>query len=214
MIHVAPPQLYEVLQKDLDWAIKHNYQIFFERVKKDPVTRMLTRNQEKIKKFLSLLLGLYPVLAARFGIATQKEKIAYPEDAINADITLDELVEKLDENGFRCDFLLWFFANLDEAVKAEVKKKLSTPRSFNAAMDNSEKRSLNKLVGWFFFRKAIPIILDYRNGVAVAKIRENSDGRNIFIHYGEKHIKGLVGLLEKDGWVVKETTYTDLADFC
>ena len=60
----------------------------------------------------------------------------------------------------------------------------------------------------------MPVILGYRNEVAVAKIRAHSNGRNIFVHYGEKHIKGLVSLLRQDGWVVKETTYTDLAEFC
>lgn len=215
MIHIAPDKLYEVLQRDVDWAISHNYQVFFEGVKKGPPKRASTTNESAIKKFFLFLFDLYPVLAAALGISLQKEKIAYPKDAINADITFAEFTQRLDRNGFKCSFLLWLFELIGKKeLKKSVNEEFAKSGGLNALMNSSDKWSFNKLIGWFLFRKAMPIILDYRNKVAVAKVRAHSNGRNIFIHYGEKHVKGLVRLLRQNGWVVKETTYTDLAEFC
>lgn len=215
MIHIGPDSLYKHLQGDVDWAVNNNYQIFFEGVKKDPPKRATTTNEVKIKKFFSLLFDLYPVFAAAFGISLQKEKIAYPKDAINADITFAELTRKLDENGFSCNLLLWLLTVLPkEELKKTVKKEFARIGNLNTLMNNSDRWSLGKFVAWFLFRKATPIILDYRNEVAIAKVRAHSNGRNTFIHYGEKHIRGLINLLKKDGWRVRETTHIDLAQFC
>lgn len=215
MVHIAPNKLYEVLQSDVDLAIKNNYKIFFEGVRKSPTKRASTSNESKIKKFFLLLFDLCPVFAETLGISLQKEKIAYPKNAINADITFAELTKQLDKNGFRCDFLLWLFTIFPKReLKEKLEEEFTKGGSFNALMNKSKKWSFGKFVFWFLFRKAMPIILGYRNEVAIAKIRAHHNGHNIFIHYGEKHVKGLVDLLQQDGWVVKETTYTDLAEFC
>ena len=215
MIHIGPDVLYRHLQDDVDWAISNNYQVFFEGVKKDPPKRASTVNEGKIKKFFSLLLDLYPVFAAALGVSLQKEKIAYPKDAVNADITFAEFTKQLDGSGFRCNFLLWLFTVVGkEELEKKVREEFAKSGGLNVLMNRSERWSFGNLIAWFWFRKAMPVILDYRNEVAVEKVRAHSNGRNIFIHYGEKHIKGLVDLLQQDGWVVKETTHTDLARFC
>jgi hypothetical protein len=215
MIHIGPDKLYWHLQGDVDWAVNNNYQVFFEGVKKDPPRKASTTNESKIKKFFSLLLDLYPVFAAALGISLQKEKIAYPKDAINADITFAELTKKLDDNGFSCNLLLWLLTVLPKKeLKKAVKEEFARIGNLNTLVNDADRWSFSKFMAWFLFRKANPIILDYRNEVAVATVRAHSNGRNIFIHYGEKHIKGLVNLLKQDGWAVKETTYVDLAQFC
>ena len=215
MIHIGPDNLYKLLQNDIDWATKNDYQIFFEGVKKDPSKRAATTNESKIKKFFLFLFDLCPVFAAALGISLQKDKIVYPQSAINADITFAEFTRKLDKNGFRCSFLLWLFTIVP---KKELEKKLKDEfvnrGGLSALIDGSEKWYFKRLIAWFLFRKAMPVILDYRNKVAIAKVRTHCSGCNVFIHYGEKHIKGLVSLLRQDGWVVKETIYTDLAEFC
>lgn len=214
MIHVGPDKLYEKLQRDVDWATKDNYQIFFEGVEKSPSKRTLTNSESKIKKFFMLLFDLYPFFAEGLGVSIQKEGVTYPKDAINADITFTEFIKQLDKNGFRCNFMLWLLTRLPKRkLKKSIKENLAKYDSLNDLMDKSEKWSLSKLIVWFLFRKATPIILDYRNKLAVAKIKANSNGRNVFMHYGEKHIKGLVGLLRKEGWVIVKTTHTDLAEF-
>ncbi len=55
MIHIGPDKLYRALQSDVDWAIKNNYQIFFEGVKNDPEKKASTDNERKIKEFFLLL---------------------------------------------------------------------------------------------------------------------------------------------------------------
>jgi hypothetical protein len=215
MIHIAPDGLYKVLQQDVDWAVGNNYQVFFEGVKKDPPKKASTSNESKIKKFFLFLLDLYPVFAAALGISLQQKKIVYPKDAVNADITFAELARELDKNGFRCNFLLWFFSIVPKKkLKKAVGDAFAKHGDLNATMDSLQKRLFSKFVAWFLLRKAFPIILGYRNEVAVAKVRAHSNGCNVFIHYGERHINGLVRLLKKDGWAVKETSHIDLAEFC
>jgi hypothetical protein len=215
MMHIGPDKLYEMLQSDIDWATKNDYQIFFEGVKKDPPREASTVNDGQIREFFMFLFDLFPVFATVLGISLQKEGIVYPKDSINADITFAEFTKQLDNNGFRCNFLrLPFTMFSKEELKKVMEKDLTKRGGLNALMDSLEKPSFSKLIAWFLLRKATPIILDYRNEVAVAKVRAHSNGHNVFIHYGEKHIRGIVSLLQKDGWVVKETTYTDLAKFC
>lgn len=215
MIHIGPDKLYEVFQGDVDWAAKKGYQVFFEGVKKDLLEKALSSNEDKIREFFLLLFDLLPVFAAALGISLQKDKIAYPKDAINADITFAEFIKQLDKNGFRCGLFLRLLTLFpEEELKKAVEKKFAKMGGLNALMNRSDRWFFGKLVGWFLLRKAMPVILGYRNEVAVAKVQAHSNGRNIFIHYGEKHVKGLVSLLRQDGWVVKETTYTDLAEFC
>ena len=215
MIHIGPHKLYATLQRDINWAAKHNYQIFFEGVKKNPSREVLTRNEGKIKEFFLFLFDLYPFFGAAFGVSFQRDKIAYPKDAINADITFADLTRRLDENGFKCSLLLLPLEFLGrEELKRKIHEGFKKKGGWNAFINNSEKWTLGRFLARFLFRKATPVLLDYRNEVAVAKIQECSDGRNIFIHYGEKHVKGLVDLLRRDGWIVKEMSDTDLAEYC
>jgi len=214
MVHIAPEELYEKFQSHIDLAVTHDYQIFFEGVKKDPPGEAATENEAKIKKLFSLILSLYPVLSEALGISTQKEKIVYPKDAIHADITFAEFTRLLDKNGFKCNFLLWLLTQVSEKRLHEIaKENFSEKGSLNDLLDKRKKSWKKRLFGWFIFRKAKPIILGYRNKIAITKINEYQNGKNGFVHYGERHIPGLVKLLKKDGWVVKKTTYTDLAKF-
>ena len=212
MIHIGPDKLYKTLQQDLDWAAGNKYQVFFEGVGKDLPKKSSTSNEDRIRKFFLLIFDLYPVLAGALGVSLQKEKIAYPKNAINADVTLAELTKRLDKNGFRCNFIIWLLTR--SSIEQSIRERFAKKGGLNAMLDNSGKWSVSGLIGWFLFRKANPIILDYRNEVAMSAIRTHSNGRNIFIHYGEKHVKGLLKLLQKEEWVVQKTSYTDLREFC
>ncbi len=214
MIHVGPEELYSALQSDVDWATRNGYQVFFEGVRKNPTRKASSPNEREIRKFFTILLELYPAAAQSLGISLQKEKIAYPPNAINADITFAELTKRLDLNGFRCNLILRLFKFIGKKeLKEVVQDVFSQKGGLNAVLDKSERWSFSRLFKWLVFRKADPVIIDYRNEVAVKTIRSHSHKQNVFIHYGEKHVPGLVRLLRSDGWVVKETTYTDLAKF-
>jgi len=216
MIHIAPAKLYEKFQREIDWATANDYHVFFEGVRgaHDPPERIFTRNERKIRQFFLLVLDLYPIFAEALGISLQKEKIVYPRDASNADVTFVEFVKQLDKNGFRCNFLFWLFSLIPKEKLKKALEEDAPAGGLNALMDRAEKRSFGASVADFLMRKATPIIRDYRNEVAVAHIRARAQGRNIFIHYGEKHIEGLVHLLVGEGFVVKETTHIDLAECC
>jgi hypothetical protein len=55
-----------------------------------------------------------------------------------------------------------------------------------------------------FMRKVSPVILDYRNKVALDAIGSLLEKGNdkLFVHYGEAHMKGIVGGLRKKGWKI------------
>ena len=212
MIHIGPDKLYEMLQYDINLATENGYQIFFEGVKKYPTERKLNQNEKNIQKFFMFLFDLYPVFAESLGISTQKEKIKYPEGAVNADITFDTLTQKLDENGFKCKSILKIFSNINQEEMKEIKEYLTEKDNLKKLMDSSKKWSFSKLIFWFIFRKAMPIILDHRNQVVAEKIKIYSN-KDIFIHYGEKHVRGILKLLKRDGWVVNTTTYTEIEEY-
>lgn len=217
MVHVGPQKLYDKLQKDVDQAALSGHQVFFEGVRKSlPGKISFSLNGREIKTFLLSLFKLYPMLASTFGVSVQK--IKYPKQAINADTDLDDVVKRLDKNKFRCSFLLFIVQMASEVESEEKKQEMKKdPNAWIQEMKRSEKSLIGKLFAWLFFRKAMPIILDYRNEVAVRKIRAydkfTKSTRNIFIHYGDRHVKGLVHLLKKEGWVVTETTFIDPAEF-
>lgn len=132
---------------------------FIYNIKKDPPKRATTTNESKIKKFFLFLFDLCPVFAEALGISLQKEKIAYPKDAINADITFAELTKQLDKNGFRCNLLLWVFALLSKKdLKKKVEEEFTKRGGLNALMNRSDRWSFGKFVGWFLLRKAMPVI--------------------------------------------------------
>lgn len=219
MIHVAPEQFYKKIQEDLNLAAKNGDLIFFEGVTKGSLKEPFrTPNERKIKSFLLSLFSLYPVFAKSFGWAQQKEKITYPKKAINADLNIDTVVSRLHRNGFTCNILhfLMCVASLEEL--ASVTSLQSVAKNVVIKKKDFLKTSMvGDLFKWFFFRKAFPVILDDRNLVAVDKIHRYAETpkhkRNIFVHYGEAHMKGLVKLFQQRGWKVIETTFVDLSEF-
>ena len=214
MIHIGPQSLYQKLQQRLDEAIAGNYQIFFEGVRRK-YYRCGTANELRIKKFFHIMFSSYPVFAVAIGVAEQRDEIVYPKDGVNADIDTQEMTRVLDENGFKCRCLLFLFEILrSPKFKSQLAEVLAQKKSTYLIQEQKNPKLLSRLIIWTLFRKANPVILGYRNHIAVAQIKKSSDGRNIFLHYGEKHISGLVRLFQGEGWIVKEISYTELADFC
>jgi hypothetical protein len=54
---------------------------------------------------------------------------------------------------------------------------------------------------WDFFSK---VILDYRNKHFVSEFLKNKDDKKVYVNYWDLHINGMVELLEKEGFYIKE----------
>ena len=214
MIHVESKKLYEYLQKDIEWAEDNQYVFFYETVQGSYPEVFANKNQEQIKAFFVFISEFLPILANSFGMVLQKNAVVYPEDAINADITMSELIKELDTNGFTCRFIVKLLSLIPkDTLKEALDKEFGEDISLNEFIDKSQKKSWASWFADFLLRKADPVILDYRNKVAVKSIIEYGNNQNIFVHYGDGHIKGLTSLLEKEGWVVKEISYLELSKF-
>lgn len=218
MIHIAPKALYTAVQHDMDTLVQKGYQVFFEGVNKEPAEAPLNENEARIREFLGFILELYPVLASSLGVVFQPQHIAYPADAVNADITFSHLTRKLDENGFTCDLLLSMIRALGGKEKLRDKKAAEIRGSEDAFKEfvrsRSRKSVLGRICAWILLRKAVPVVLGYRNSVAVRIMRECSANRDCYMLYGDRHIPGLVDLLVGEGWAVTRTDRVDLLAFC
>ena len=76
------------------------------------------------------------------------------------------------------------------------------------------------------FRDPIPLDYDYmpklvpyrekqqqQIALCIKPLLAERNGRNILIHYGEKHIQGITDLFRQDGWEVCDITYLNPLDF-
>jgi hypothetical protein len=209
MRHAGPRPAYEKLQRDLDRAAADGYVIFYEGMDAEVDEPPRTPNEAKIRKFFDLVFSLDMSSPGDLGYTSQLYDINYPEDAINADMTNGEFMRRLDERGFTCDLLL-------SAV--ETVNKQNVQRKVRAYLEEADRESVNlndsrsligKAVTWLMFRKVDAVALDERNALVVAMIRERANGRNVYVHYGNQHLKGMVALMKRDGWKVKTFTEVD-----
>lgn len=214
MIHVAPKGLYRKLQEDLDAHIGKGYKIVYEGIKDYPkLYPNAAKREHEIADFFVILFRLYPILASAWGFELQKRYIKYPQGAVRADISFRRLVALLYGNGFRCG---WFLSLLGFSKKLLGDKRYKTEIEYEVAKSNplkEKRKDLGHFIVWLLFlRKMMPIILDYRNQIVVNTIeRECDNGQSkLFVHYGEKHIKGMVKLLQRSGWAVKETSVYEI----
>lgn len=217
MIHVGPDALYAEFQRDVNRAAKAGFLVFFEgtrRVDNDPPR---SYNEKEIQDCFVALVDMYPLLAHALGVTWQKKDIIYPADAINADITFGEMTRELDRRGFRCTTLLHLLNHTTEDMREELKRRFAE-MSFRDFIEESEKWSidavLGKLFAWWHLRRAMPVILDYRNEAAVTCIEREARGRDVFVHYGEAHIKGMTKLFMERGWRVHRRSVIDLLSYC
>jgi hypothetical protein len=103
-------------------------------------------------------------------LVLQSKGVRYPNGMIYADVTLANITERLAK------------ADLPEEIHPDTFRKLFGRTGFDAAPIVDE------------------IFVDYRNRVIFDKVRNSSDGENVFLIYGEAHLPGLAKLFVEDGW--------------
>jgi len=201
MIHISTSNFYQMQQQIID-KLEQTI-IFYEGVKKKEELKNLNfnENQKIIEKFFLSLFNFLPQLANKIGFSFQKDALKYPKNAINADISFEELILKLDEVNYRPEKSLKMLEEIkdnDEIVK-KIQKSLEK-------MLNGKFSILSKIfIKFFSFGKFASIVLHYRNKVAVDIIEKELEKNKIekaFVHYGEAHISGIKKLLKERGWKI------------
>lgn len=213
MRHVAPRELYLNIQSELDAANNTGYTIFIEGVKKPTAKEIKSAsdNEHRIMRFFNLLTSLYPFFAKIGNEKTQKDMIKYPKTSIHADTTMIEVARRLNIIGFKPKFTL----KLLELVHSSINKDSALIKELETSMeDNFEKYGKKRrktkftdgILFFLFFGKMLDVVLFWRNEIAVTKLLNHFNKKNItkaYMHYGQAHVPGIIELLKKDGWEEK-----------
>jgi hypothetical protein len=205
MIHVAPAEIYEMLQVHMDVRVGEGYTVFYEGVKLNGTEfKPENERQKKIDEFFSLLFQLFPIFAKSIGFKLQKSEIKYPANSINADIPYEEIVKNLDQIGFGT----WLASKI---FKLAIEHQKDIEPGINEAINDFLKKDNDSRPDGLIFKllfsrnydKMENVILHQRDAKAVEIIENHfscNGTKKGFVHYGQAHIRGMVGLLERSGW--------------
>jgi len=207
--HVESKTLYEETQKAIDQAVVDGYIFFYEGVRRDPTIRLATGNAKRLTTFWSGIIGGgYPYLGEMRGLETQRGSLKYPPEGINADISLEEMVNAIDRAGVRCSRILLY------VVSALLIKKPTAVSEYPLSLRIAIAIARRRFSAWFgrsfwsLLNRSFPLTVDYRNEAIFRIVMNQSGGRNIFLLYGVSHIPGLLKHLENDGWKIKQASET------
>jgi len=206
--HVAPSEVFKFLSEDMDEKEKNGYGIFYEGIDDSVELRENAAKREKeIHEFLNLLWELFPAMAEGLKYSEQDEDLEYPDDAINADAAMSEIVGELYKRRFRCGLLV-------KILKIALNDKNGNREKIIDSLSKEEsddfwkvfERKLYHIFLWIFMiRKTNPVFLDYRNKKAIDIIEAARAEKNLkkaILYYGSGHISGIASLLKKSGWKV------------
>ena len=209
--HVASPELYKVIQKEMDKKIKQGYKVFLEGVSDVPsdLSHYVSKKEYTTARFLRLFFKIDDIKEKFETVGNQDEELNYPDDVIYADVSFDEIVRVLEEEKFRY-IILWYslkkvWLSLEKSLE---KKKFieNLAREFEEMIETFKFKRVDAfkiilLTPLFKFHLLLlryPF-LDFRNRRAVEIIEKNAPKRAL-VHYGEEHISGIKKNLEKKKW--------------
>jgi hypothetical protein len=200
MIHICEPEFYKIQQNKID-QLKETI-VFYEGVKKKNENKSFTESQEKIKEFFLLLFEIFPLVAKGNGLIFQKDAIKYPNESINADISFEDLILKLDEKKFNPTSSIKIF----EAIKDDTETIEKIQKFLLKYLKNKKFGFISKIIIKIMsYSKFSSIVLHHRNNVAVEIIlseMEKNNFKKAFVHYGEAHIFGIKKILKERGWKI------------
>lgn len=205
--HIGSTRLYQFLQAGLNQAFARGYTIFREGVTlpydKDPITK----NEEKARRFLSLLFSSYSDIANATGESCQSNMLCYPSGVITADISIGDTARALDVIDFKSDYLIRIFEEDAVILRHQAEQRLSgiePPRlGFVSCLLSLYSRIRLEIERYWYrraFKKCFPVIHGYRNRVVVDIVRRLLGDANGYIQYGGNHIMDLCTLFVNDGW--------------
>lgn len=201
--------LYEEIQRVINQVVGGGYILFYEGIRRDPTIGLASQNAKRLMDFWSgMIRGGYPYLGEMRGLETQRESLRYPPEGINADISLEELVNAIDRAGVRCSRILLYVVS---ALLTKKPRAVSEyPLLLRIVMTIANRRFStwfgNSL--WSLLNKSFPFTVDYRNEAIFRIVATQSGGKNIFLLYGASHVPGLLKHLESDGWKIKQAPET------
>lgn len=201
MMHVASPEFYDDVRKDMEHLRDQDYIFFYEWVKK-----WSDESLERLNTLLGTELSpqMYDIFGSVAGLVFQwDEKYADILPSRNVDLSTDDIVSLADKNAINVPTQRQFdiLKKLREAYPHFTPLQRYISRITARGILNLLLRKYNDPHITTELKKAIPvfdIILDKRNAVIVNAIL-TSPNQHIYVHYGAMHFEGILKWLqEKD----------------
>ncbi len=197
MRHVAPAQVYRRIQAEMDSCYDNGFKIFIEGILLRSCAPE-TEAERVIVDYLSRATTLgFETMAFNHGCVTQAKSIKYPNRTKILDARAGEFVAELVRMGF---------------TVSPLASRLANHRFYWLAVSRIGR--LPKLAGRFqppFFSSAgvwHSVGVLWRNGRVLESLNQYlgraKKSKKIYIHFGQKHVDGIVSAMKADGWVVKD----------
>ena len=220
MTHLAPADFFLRLKEELDEKQKEGYQVYYEQVTQN--TELPEDLSQKEEGMLDLMFEV-----ARFSFDMPEDKkyggikfecreniLKYPEDAINADLSLQEIISLMAEKDIDYEYMLNAMRNDEWRDRVYgVIAKMFSDMDFDAEMKKSKTGDERLMDN---FRKLESVFIGDCNKAAVDMIEKfiNDHGqRKNLVYYGEAHVSGISDLLMQNGWQLEDSSKLNLAEF-
>ncbi len=195
MRHLAPAGVYQRIQTEMDGYFSQGFKILIESLSARNFVPE-TAEEKVVLSYLSRLTSKgYGLAALKRGWVTQAKFIKYPSGTKILDVKIEDLVRELIKRGFALPSLAIRLAEYD---------------FYWLALDRV--RRLPKWAAWLrppFFSYAglwFQVGVLWRNdrawGSLSGYLSRAKKQKKIYIHFGQRHVDGLVSAMKGDGWVV------------
>ena len=206
MTHVASATFYARVKKEMQDMEHAGYQVFYEEIKgRFYAGAGSTKAQQAVADFLrGLITGFYNKDAKSRGLVRQEKKIQYSKSAINADVSFKTAVQELIDQGIfvsRAQLSLFTDERCYSAYENKyTQAELEADPKLQHYVNQFRSRGVKELI-----HETLSILVSFRNVKAVAILEEYFARRiqgKALLHYGNAHLKGIVELLKKDGFII------------
>lgn len=207
MRHVAPKDFFNKIQAQINEGERNGALVLFEGVKGPFEEEKMTEDEIKIFETLKTIVGLYPVLASIVGEELQKSLLVYPDKAINVDVSMDELIKRLNDNNFLSNEIVEaledvtgekILAKINPLVRFAIKKVMQNAQLEDLVTEHIEEvdMSLFPTINQWRSEKAIEMFFEI--------VKKESDRNEFIMIYGNGHLKEMKNLLVKYRWNIIE----------
>lgn len=214
MQHVAPAGFYKTIQAEIWAAAARGQRVYFEGLRNNLSLDGLGDDERLIHGFFRDLFSTYDEIAEACGFVTQRNSLRYPPDAVNADMSVREVVASLARPGFRSRVILWLLRRFDTA---ELRREFQQHIKANPPRDMLLHGSpLQDVLRRLYLMPAWDVLIDFRNFLPVDAVERDlktgiADGA--YVCYGQAHVSGIVDFFKERGWEVIAVNKRSLASF-
>ena len=197
MRHVASSEVYRQIQAEMDSRCDNGFKIFIEGILFRSCAPE-TEAERVVVDYLSRVTTVgFKAFALKHGYTTQAQAIKYPSKTKILDSKADELIRELVKAGFTVPPLVSRLAKHDfywlavSRIGRLPKWAARVQPPFYSCSDIWYKVSV------LWRNRRVLEILNHHLCRAKKK-------KKLYIHFGQKHIDGIVSAMKADGWVVKD----------